>query len=121
MTALGKQLTVLPIDPRLVKMVLVAVVLKCLDPVVTIVSCLSSDDPFIIPISPDQRRKALERRYDLVADSCSDHLALIKAFQLWDKAGGDPLQKKVFYNIDTEINELLLVSFIQLRSLSFHF
>ncbi len=38
-TELGNHLLDLPIEPRLGKMVLYAVVLKCLDPVLTIVCC----------------------------------------------------------------------------------
>ena len=38
-TELGNHLLDLPVEPRLGKMVLYAVVLKCLDPVLTIVCC----------------------------------------------------------------------------------
>jgi len=38
-TELGNHLLDLPIEPRLGKMVLYAVLLKCLDPVLTIVCC----------------------------------------------------------------------------------
>ena len=40
-TELGSHLLDLPIEPRLAKMLLYSVVLKCLDPVLTIVCCSS--------------------------------------------------------------------------------
>ncbi|UYV78743.1 YTHDC2 [Cordylochernes scorpioides] len=45
LTELGLHLLDLPIDPRLGKMVLYSVVLKCLDPVLTIVCALAYKDP----------------------------------------------------------------------------
>lgn len=76
-------------------MVLIAIGLKCLDPVVTIAASLASDDPFVIPMSPVERQKAFERKHNLVANNYSDHLTQLKAFQLWDKAGCDPNERKV--------------------------
>ena len=40
-TELGNHLLDLPVAPRLGKMILYSVALKCLDPVLTIVACLS--------------------------------------------------------------------------------
>ena len=40
-TELGNHLLDLPVEPHLGKMILYAVSLKCLDPVLTIVACLS--------------------------------------------------------------------------------
>ena len=45
LTELGHHLTDLPVEPRLGKMVLHAVVLKCLDPILTIVCALAYKDP----------------------------------------------------------------------------
>jgi HrpA-like RNA helicase len=45
LTELGHHLTDLPVEPRLGKMVLHAVVLKCLDPILTIVCALAHKDP----------------------------------------------------------------------------
>jgi len=88
-------MTELPIDPRLAKMIFISIGLKCLDPIITIAASLASDDPFMIPMSPVERQKAFERKRDLVADNYSDHLTQLRAFQLWDKAGRDPNERKV--------------------------
>ena len=45
LTDLGRHLTHLPVEPHLGKMVLHAVVLRCLDPVLTIVCALNHKDP----------------------------------------------------------------------------
>lgn len=45
LTELGHHLADLPVEPRLGKMVLYAVVLKCLDPILTIVCSLAYKDP----------------------------------------------------------------------------
>lgn len=45
LTELGHHLLDLPIDPRLGKMVLYSVILKCLDPILTITCALAHKDP----------------------------------------------------------------------------
>ena len=45
LTELGHHLADLPIEPRYGKMVLYAVVLKCLDPILTIACTLAYRDP----------------------------------------------------------------------------
>ena len=45
LTELGKILVDLPIDPRLGKMILFSIMLKCLDPVLTIATSLAYKDP----------------------------------------------------------------------------
>ena len=45
MTALGSHLVDLPVEPRFGKMVLYGVLLKCLDPILTIVCALAYRDP----------------------------------------------------------------------------
>ena len=99
MTEVGWRLIDLPVDPRLAKMVLVATGLKCLDPVLSIVSCLARDDPFITPSSPDERKQALSRKHALAADSFSDHMAYLKAYHLWEKANDEGRKRQVFVHI----------------------
>lgn len=51
LTEMGKVLVDLPIDPCLGKMVLFGIMLKCIDPVVTIASSLAYRDPCKLPYS----------------------------------------------------------------------
>lgn len=45
----GRYLSVLPVDPKLGKMLIYGAVFHCLDPILTVVSGLSVKDPFLLP------------------------------------------------------------------------
>uniref|UniRef100_A0A8C4XPF2 3'-5' RNA helicase YTHDC2 n=1 Tax=Falco tinnunculus TaxID=100819 RepID=A0A8C4XPF2_FALTI len=86
LTELGYHLTDLPVEPHLGKMVLCAVVLKCLDPILTIACSLAYRDPFVLPTLASQKRAAMLCRKRFAAGTFSDHMALLRAFQAWQKA-----------------------------------
>nr|XP_020456653.1 probable ATP-dependent RNA helicase YTHDC2 [Monopterus albus] len=86
LTDLGYHLADLPVEPHLGKMVLCAVVLKCLDPILTIACTLAYRDPFVLPAQGSQKRVALLCRRRFSSSSFSDHMALLRAFQAWQKA-----------------------------------
>ncbi|KAM6902347.1 3'-5' RNA helicase YTHDC2 [Xenentodon cancila] len=89
LTDLGYHLADLPVEPHLGKMVLCGVVLKCLDPILTIACTVAYRDPFILPTDSSQRRAALQCRQRFTANTFSDHMALLRAFQAWQKARSD--------------------------------
>ncbi|KAM9587117.1 3'-5' RNA helicase YTHDC2 isoform 7-T9 [Morphnus guianensis] len=89
LTELGYHLTELPVEPHLGKMVLCAVVLKCLDPVLTIACTLAYRDPFVLPTLASQKRAAMLCRKRFTAGTFSDHMVLLRAFQAWQKARSD--------------------------------
>ncbi|XP_008936551.1 PREDICTED: probable ATP-dependent RNA helicase YTHDC2, partial [Merops nubicus] len=89
LTELGYHLTELPVEPHLGKMVLCAVVLKCLDPILTIACTLAYRDPFVLPTVASQKRAAMLCRKRFTAGTFSDHMALLRAFQAWQKARSD--------------------------------
>lgn len=86
LTELGHHLPDLPLEPHLGKMLLYSIVLKCLDPVLTIVTCMAHRDPFMLPSQPSQKRASDLSRKKLAAGSYSDHMALLRAFQVWQQA-----------------------------------
>ncbi|XP_034942957.1 3'-5' RNA helicase YTHDC2-like isoform X2 [Chelonus insularis] len=86
LTELGTHLLDLPVEPRLGKMLLYAVVLKCLDPILTIVCSLAYKDPFILPHQPCQKRAVSLVRKKFAADTYSDHMVVLRAFQGWQQA-----------------------------------
>lgn len=45
----GRNLSVLPVEPKLGKMLILGAIFNCLDPVMTIVAGLSVRDPFLMP------------------------------------------------------------------------
>ncbi|KAM6985128.1 LOW QUALITY PROTEIN: 3'-5' RNA helicase YTHDC2 [Aplochiton taeniatus] len=89
LTELGYHLADLPVEPHLGKMVLCAVVLKCLDPILTIACTLAHRDPFVLPTQASQKRAAMLCRKRFTAATFSDHMALLRAFQAWQKARSD--------------------------------
>ncbi|XP_030640259.1 3'-5' RNA helicase YTHDC2 [Chanos chanos] len=86
LTELGYHLADLPVEPHLGKMVLCGVVLKCLDPILTIACTLAHRDPFVLPAQASQKRAAMLCRKRFTAGTFSDHMALLRAFQAWQKA-----------------------------------
>ncbi|AWP14850.1 putative ATP-dependent RNA helicase YTHDC2 [Scophthalmus maximus] len=86
LTDLGYHLAELSVEPHLGKMVLCAVVLKCLDPILTIACTLAYRDPFVLPARGSQKRVALHCRKHFSSCSFSDHMALLRAFQAWQKS-----------------------------------
>ncbi|ESO09137.1 hypothetical protein HELRODRAFT_110038 [Helobdella robusta] len=93
LTELGHHLADLPIEPKYGKMILYSVVLKCLDPILTIACSLAYKDPFLLPSLPHQKRAAAMSRRRFAAGTCSDHMALLRAFQSWQKARSEGWEK----------------------------
>lgn len=81
-TYLGVHLANMPVDCQLGKMILYSIMLRCLDPVVTIVSALSVKDPFMLPLG-NEGDKINQIKRDFANDSMSDHYMLLSAFEKW--------------------------------------
>ncbi|CAA7390557.1 unnamed protein product [Spirodela intermedia] len=84
LTPLGRHLCTLPLDPNIGKMLLMGSIFQCLDPALTIAAALAHRDPFVLPINRKEEADAAKRSF--AGDSCSDHIALLKAFQAWKDA-----------------------------------
>ncbi|XP_060581690.1 3'-5' RNA helicase YTHDC2-like [Ruditapes philippinarum] len=89
LTELGRHLADLPVEPHLGKMVLNSIVLKCIDPVLTIVCSLAYKDPFLLPQQPSEKRQVGMIRNDFSASTFSDHMTVLRLFQAWQKARTD--------------------------------
>ena len=85
LSELGVHLLDLPLEPCLGKMVLYSVILRCLDPILTIACTLAHKDPFSIVDKRDRIRQ-LKSKVDLSKDSFSDHMILLRVFQEWQRA-----------------------------------
>ncbi|KAI0041900.1 P-loop containing nucleoside triphosphate hydrolase protein [Auriscalpium vulgare] len=66
LTALGRHMALLPVDLRLGKMLILATIFRCLDPILTIAACLSSKPVFLNPI--DKRDEANKARANFLVD-----------------------------------------------------
>ncbi|XP_063383096.1 3'-5' RNA helicase YTHDC2-like [Cydia fagiglandana] len=86
LTEIGQHLLDLTVEPKLGKMLLYACVMKCLDPILTIVCSLANKEPFQISMNPENRKRGSMARKEFAADCYSDHMALLRAFQAWQSA-----------------------------------
>ncbi|KAK1314026.1 putative pre-mRNA-splicing factor ATP-dependent RNA helicase [Acorus calamus] len=84
LTNLGQYLSMLPVDPKLGKMLIMGAVFRCLDPILTIVSGLSVRDPFLLP--QDKKDLAGSAKSRFSAKDYSDHMALVRAYEGWKDA-----------------------------------
>ncbi|KAK3160163.1 hypothetical protein QOZ80_1BG0056030 [Eleusine coracana subsp. coracana] len=87
LTILGKHLCMLPVEPKLGKMLIFGAIFNCLDPILTIVSGLSVRDPFLTPF--DKKDLAESAKLQFSCRDYSDHLALVRAYEGWREAERD--------------------------------
>ncbi|XP_028394587.1 3'-5' RNA helicase YTHDC2-like [Dendronephthya gigantea] len=86
LTDLGRLLAEFPVEPRLGKMILFSVVLKCVDPVVVVSCAMAYKDPFILPVDSVDKRSLAALKKRLAGQSYSDQLVVLKIFRGWQKA-----------------------------------
>ncbi|KAG2332690.1 hypothetical protein Bca52824_003870 [Brassica carinata] len=79
LTPLGRHLCTLPVDPNIGKMLLIGAIFQCVNPALTIASALAYRSPFVLPLN--RKEEADEAKRYFAGDSCSDHIALVKAFE----------------------------------------
>jgi ATP-dependent RNA helicase DHX36 len=84
LTDLGRYLSMLPVDPKLGKMLIMGAVFRCIDPVLTVVAGLSVRDPFLLP--QDKKDLAGTAKSRFSAKDYSDHMALVRAYEGWKDA-----------------------------------
>lgn len=88
LTVLGRHLTMLPMEPKLGKMLILGAVFNCLDPILTIVAGLSVRDPFLTPLDKKDLAEATKAQF---SHDYSDHLALVRAYEGWKDAEKDQI------------------------------
>ncbi|XP_061374553.1 DExH-box ATP-dependent RNA helicase DExH3 [Gastrolobium bilobum] len=84
LTVLGRKLSMLPVEPKLGKMLILGAIFNCLDPIMTVVAGLSLRDPFVMP--SDKKDLAESAKAQFAARACSDHLVLVRAYEGWKDA-----------------------------------
>ncbi|KAL4588057.1 hypothetical protein LXL04_000935 [Taraxacum kok-saghyz] len=84
LTVLGRKLSVLPVEPKLGKMLILGAIFNCLDPIMTVVAGLSVRDPFLTPF--DKKDLAESAKAQFSGGDNSDHLALLRAYDGWKAA-----------------------------------
>ncbi|CAE5956729.1 unnamed protein product [Arabidopsis arenosa] len=88
LTELGQKFGQLPVHPRISKMIYFAILVNCLDPALILACAADEKDPFTMPLSPGDRKKAAAAKHELASlyGDHSDHLAIVAAFQCWKNA-----------------------------------
>mmetsp|Transcript_21181 Transcript_21181/g.58791 ORF Transcript_21181/g.58791 Transcript_21181/m.58791 type:complete len:1160 (+) Transcript_21181:1213-4692(+) len=88
LTPLGKHLAQLPLDVHIGKMLIHSVVLRCLDPCLTIAAALGNGRSVWLAM-PDRRKEANAAKQVISqaagATAKSDHLLVVAAFNMWTK------------------------------------
>ncbi|KAJ0049657.1 hypothetical protein Pint_16939 [Pistacia integerrima] len=84
LTVLGRNLSMLPVEPKLGKMLILGAIFNCLDPIMTVVAGLSVRDPFLMPF--DKKDLAESAKAQFSSHDYSDHLALVRAYDGWKDA-----------------------------------
>lgn len=84
LTHLGGYLAMLPVDPKLGKMLIMGAIFRCFDPILTIVAGLSVRDPFLLPQEKKNLAGTAKSRFS--AKDYSDHMALVRAYEGWKDA-----------------------------------
>jgi HrpA-like RNA helicase len=81
LTPLGRYLSALPLGPSIAKMVVLAAIFRCLDPILILAALSTARNPFLSPL--DRREEAENCRKKWAMGTGSDHAAIINAFQEW--------------------------------------
>lgn len=93
MTALGLHLLDIPLEPVLGKILLHSVMLRCLDPVLSITCMLAYKSPFTLATDQSRRKVGEAVRRNLSAGTGSDHMAMLRAFQEWQQAKAEQRER----------------------------
>ena len=91
LTALGKQLAVIPADLRCGKLMVFGALFGCLHECVTVAAILSGRSPFVVPPTPEKRElaKAARMRFASAVAGDGDLLTDLRAVLRWDELARD--------------------------------
>ena len=109
MTELGYQMSELPLDPQLAKLVLISPDYGCSAEIVTIVACMSGGQIFLRPRETAKLADAAKAQF---SHHESDHLTLLKAFNEYDQISRDEKRQWCWDNF---ISERSMISVMNVR------
>ncbi|EPZ33410.1 Helicase-associated domain-containing protein [Rozella allomycis CSF55] len=82
LTELGKMMSDFPVDPQLAKVLISSSKYKCVSQMLSIVSMLSIQNPFL---RPADKKKEADRARQAFADVCGDHFLLLNVYDTYVK------------------------------------
>jgi HrpA-like RNA helicase len=84
LTLLGSHLVGMPLEAKYGKMLIYSVILKCLGPILSLVSILTmGDQVFNLPVNPSDRFRCEQWRKSVAGEAYSDHFLMLKIFNHW--------------------------------------
>lgn len=92
LTAIGRELCRLPLDPRLARIILAARELNCLSEILVIAAVLEAADPRDRPLDKAQ---AADEKHALFRDDKSDFLSFLKLWRAWKEQSRHLSQNKL--------------------------
>lgn len=110
LTPLGLRLSMLPVDPKIGKMILMGAALRCLDSALTIAAITQAD---VFASGRENREPVRLHREDLSKNTQSDVLASVNGFNFWVTAHYQKAPAEVVYDLQERllsVPQLLLVS-----------
>ena len=110
MTELGYQMSELPLDPQLAKLILISPQYKCSAEIVTIVACLSVPQLFL---RPRENAKLADEAKAQFTHADSDHLTLLHVFNAYDSI---PQRERKQWCWDNFISERSMISAMNVRN-----
>lgn len=116
LTPLGRHLAHIPVEPSIGKMILMGAIFGCLDPCLTLAAASAVKDPFQRPLAFRKEVDAI--KLNLAAGTCSDHIALLRAFEGYREAGSRGMHSKWTY---CKENFFVRQSFDQMEQMRLHF
>eukprot|EP00741_Cyanophora_paradoxa_P018762 tig00021094_g18111.t1 len=112
LTALGRHLSHLPLDPSLGKALIYGCIFGCLGSVLTIAAGLGNRDPFVCP-PLEKRPDSEERKRRFAAGTGSDAIGMQRAFDEYEKAKAAGVEGQFAY--DNFLSHTVLRSMASLR------
>lgn len=85
LTQLGQYLADIPLNAQYGKMLIYGIFFKCIDPILTLVSILSTREPFAMPSIEEHRHQLHQLKRATSEGTFSDHFVLLKIFQKWNE------------------------------------
>jgi len=119
---LGRLLVDMPLDPRLGKAVLASVLLRCVDPVITIVTSLGYRDPFVIASNGDDNHLTKKFKSAMSGGLQSDHHLILQAFEAWNSGckGNWPIHRILSIPTLQYIKDVRRTIFEHLKACNLH-
>ena len=82
LTPLGLLLSEMPVDACVGKLLIYGVMMRCIDPIMTIAASVSSKSPFVVPQDEREEANAAHSKFSSKSFK-SDHLMIVTVFNAW--------------------------------------